>query len=104
MQLVGGAVGPGARASIRPVVPVEANRACWDSSGVYHGCDQMDHGSEALIGLAGAHCDTFELLEHAEEVLNEMPPFASPRRWREVLRNADAGRSRPWRRVRRGRR
>src|SRR2546429_314595 len=35
----------------------------------------MDHGGEALIGLAGAHCDTFELLELAEEVLDEMPPF-----------------------------
>ena len=50
-------------------------RACWDLSRVYHGCDQMDHGGEALIGLAGAHCDTFELLELAEEVLDEMPPF-----------------------------
>jgi hypothetical protein len=28
-----------------------------------------------LIGLAGAHRDTFELLEPAEEVLDEMPPF-----------------------------
>src|SRR5882757_9972058 len=35
----------------------------------------MDHGSEALIGLAGSHCDAFELLEPAEEVLDEMPPF-----------------------------
>jgi hypothetical protein len=23
----------------------------------------MDHGNEALIGLAGSHCDAFELLE-----------------------------------------
>jgi DNA polymerase I len=45
-------------------------RACWDSSRVYHGCDQMDHGGEALIGLACAHCDAFELLEPAEEVLD----------------------------------
>src|SRR6201988_3771022 len=35
----------------------------------------MDHGGEALIGLAGAHCDAFEFLEPAEEVLDEMPPF-----------------------------
>src|SRR5438309_717125 len=35
----------------------------------------MDHGGEALIGLAGAHCYTFELLELAEEVLDEMPQF-----------------------------
>jgi hypothetical protein len=35
----------------------------------------MDHGGEALIGLVGAHGDAFELLELAEEVLDEMPPF-----------------------------
>ena len=35
----------------------------------------MDHGGEALIGLVGTHCDAFELLEPAEEVLDEMPPF-----------------------------
>src|SRR5437588_8016014 len=50
-------------------------RACWDSSRVYHGCHEMDHGGEALIGLAGAHCDAFELLELGEEVLDEMAPF-----------------------------
>ena len=45
-------------------------RVCWDSSGVYHGGSKMDHGSEALIGLVGAHGDTFEFLQFAEEVLN----------------------------------
>src|SRR5246500_5601546 len=35
----------------------------------------MDHRGEALIGLVGAHGDAFELLEPAEEVLDEMPPF-----------------------------
>jgi hypothetical protein len=35
----------------------------------------MDHGGEALICLVGAHGDAFELLEPAEEVLHEMPPF-----------------------------
>src|SRR6188508_838137 len=35
----------------------------------------MDHGGEALIGLVGAHCDAFELLEPAEKVLDEMAPF-----------------------------
>jgi hypothetical protein len=34
----------------------------------------LDHGGEALIGLAGAHCDAFELLEPTEEILDEMPP------------------------------
>ena len=51
------------------------SRVCWDSSGVYHSCRQMDHGGEALIGLVGAHCDAFELLEPAEKVLDEMAPF-----------------------------
>src|SRR5580704_14382891 len=51
------------------------SRVCWDSSRVYHGCGEMDHGGEALIGLVGAHCDTFEHLEPVEEVLDEMPPF-----------------------------
>ena len=51
------------------------SRVCWDLSGVYHGSGQMDHGGEALIGLVGAHCDAFELLELAEEVLDEMAPF-----------------------------
>jgi hypothetical protein len=46
------------------------SRVCWDSSGIYHSCSQMDHGGEALIGLVGAHCDAFELLELAEEVLD----------------------------------
>ena len=35
----------------------------------------MDHGGEALIGLVGAHGDALELLELAEEVFDEMPPF-----------------------------
>src|SRR4249920_3636176 len=35
----------------------------------------MDHGGEALIGFIGAQRDAFELLEPAEEVLDQMPPF-----------------------------
>jgi hypothetical protein len=35
----------------------------------------MDHGGEALIGLVGTHGDAVELLELAEEVFVEMPPF-----------------------------
>src|SRR5690349_8105215 len=34
----------------------------------------MDHGGEALIGLVAAHRDALELLELAEEVLDEVPP------------------------------
>jgi hypothetical protein len=54
---------------------LRCTRVCLDSSGVYHGCGQMDHGGETLIGLVGAHGDAFELLELAEEVLDEMPPL-----------------------------
>ena len=35
----------------------------------------MDHGGEALIGFVGAQGDAFELLELAEEVLDQMAPF-----------------------------
>ena len=49
----------------------------------------MDHGGEALIGFVGAHGDAFELLELAEEVLDQMAPFVDlgvdrQRRWRAV--------------------
>ena len=61
----------------------------------------MDHGFEALIGLVGAHGDALELLELAEEVLDQMAPFVHfgvdlAAGWR----GADAARSRPWRRAR----
>src|ERR1700693_3693176 len=35
----------------------------------------MDHRLEALVGFVGAHGDTLELLELAEEVLDQMTPF-----------------------------
>ena len=35
----------------------------------------MDHGREALIGFVGAHGDAVELLELAEEVLDQMAPL-----------------------------
>jgi hypothetical protein len=35
----------------------------------------MDHGLEALIGFVGAHGDTLELLELAEEVFDQVTPF-----------------------------
>jgi len=34
-----------------------------------HGGGEMDHDGETLICLSGAHGDTFELPEPAEEVL-----------------------------------
>src|SRR6187401_1721195 len=78
---LGGVLGPACAQTCetRPLLPAEERklkpRVCWDSSGVYHSCRQMDHGGEALIGLVGAHCDAFELLEPAEKVLDEMAPF-----------------------------
>jgi hypothetical protein len=35
----------------------------------------MDHRLEACIGFVAAHCDAFELLQFAEEILHEVPPF-----------------------------
>jgi len=35
----------------------------------------MDQGGEALIGFVGSHGDAFELLELAEEVLDQVAPF-----------------------------
>src|SRR5215208_2472920 len=35
----------------------------------------MDHGLEAVVGFVGAHGDTLELLQLAEEVLDQMTPF-----------------------------
>ena len=35
----------------------------------------MDGGAEAGVGFVGAHSDTFELLQLAEEVLDQVTPF-----------------------------
>ena len=50
-------------------------RVCWDSSGVYHGGGEMDHGCKALVGFLGAQGDALELLELAEEILDQVTPF-----------------------------
>ena len=42
---------------------------------MYYGGGEVDHGGEALIGFVGAHGDAFELLELAEEVLDQVAPF-----------------------------
>ena len=59
----------------------------------------MDHGSVALVGLVAAHGDTLELLQTAEEVLDQVPPFVDlavdrqrrPAAW--PLRDDDLGTS-----------
>ena len=35
----------------------------------------MDDGFEALVGFVGAHGDAFELLEFAEEILDQVAPL-----------------------------
>jgi hypothetical protein len=35
----------------------------------------MDDGFKALVGFVGAHGDSLELFEFAEEVLDEVPPW-----------------------------
>ena len=35
----------------------------------------MDDGAEACVGFVGAQADGLELLEFAEEVLDQAPPF-----------------------------
>ena len=40
-----------------------------------NGGGEVDHGGEAEVGLVAAHGDAFELLELAEEVLDEVAPL-----------------------------
>jgi hypothetical protein len=57
----------------------------------------MDDGIEALVGFVGAHSDTLEFLEFAEEVLDRMTAFAEfgverqGRRASWILRDNDLG-------------
>jgi hypothetical protein len=50
-------------------------RVCLDSSGIDNGCGKIDHCCEALISFVAAHCDAFEFLEFAKEILDQVPPF-----------------------------
>ena len=42
---------------------------------MYHGCDGIDHCAIAFVGFVASHCDTFELFDLTEEILDEMSPF-----------------------------
>jgi ATP-dependent protease HslVU (ClpYQ) peptidase subunit len=42
---------------------------------MYGGGGEMHHGYKALIGFAGSHGDALELLQFAEEILDEMAPL-----------------------------
>src|SRR4051794_13739330 len=59
---------------ILPAPVTTLPRACWDSSGCDDSGGEVDHGGEARIGLVAAHCDALELLQLAEEVLDQMTP------------------------------
>jgi hypothetical protein len=39
------------------------------------GGNEVDHGLETAVGLVGSHCDAFEFLQLAEEVLDQVAPF-----------------------------
>jgi hypothetical protein len=42
---------------------------------VDEGGSEVDHGLETAVCLVGSHCDTFEFLQLAEEILDEVTPF-----------------------------
>jgi hypothetical protein len=42
---------------------------------MYHGCGEMDHGGEALVGFVSPHGDAFDLLQLTDEALDQMPPL-----------------------------
>jgi hypothetical protein len=42
---------------------------------------ELDDGAEACVGFIGAQGDALELLEFAEEALDQVPPFLP---WRPV--------------------
>ena len=42
------------RIALRADKTDQSSRACWDSSGVYHGSGEMDHSCEALVGFVSA--------------------------------------------------
>jgi len=46
----------------------------------------MDDGAEACVGFVGAQGDALELLEFAEEVLDQAPPFVP---WRPLVEIGD---------------
>lgn len=39
------------------------------------GGSEVDHGLETAVCLVGSHCDAFEFLELAEEILDEVSPL-----------------------------
>lgn len=62
---------------------------------MYDGCGEVDDGVEACVGFVCTHGDALELLEFAEEVLDQMTPFVHlgvERLTAGALSGADAGR------------
>ncbi len=63
---------PRTRSSSRCITP---SKACGGSSRVDDGGGEIDHGLEALVCLVGPHGDALELLQLAEEVLDQVAPL-----------------------------
>ncbi|WP_029013276.1 hypothetical protein [Niveispirillum irakense] len=55
--------------------PGQCTRVCGDSARIDDSSGEIDHGFEAFVCFASSHGDALELLEFAEEVLDEVPPF-----------------------------
>ena len=66
-------------AFLEPEAATDAHMSVLGSVEIHRGVDdgggEMDDGGEALVGFVGAHGDAFELLELAEEVLDQVAPF-----------------------------
>src|SRR5215203_3337172 len=58
----------------RPSKDWYSTKACGHSFEGHEAGGEIDHGLKALIGLVVARGDAAELLQGAEEVLDEMPP------------------------------
>jgi len=66
---------------------------------MYDGSGKVDCRFEAAVGLVSAHGDALELLELAEEILDQAAPFVGQRRSVGVRYGVDAGQSPAWRRA-----
>jgi hypothetical protein len=68
------------------------SKACGQSFEGHEAGGEIDHGLKALIGLVIASGDAAELLQGAEEVLDEMPPAIHRKVTRNLARTIGFGR------------
>src|SRR5215217_6950923 len=69
-----------------------STKACGHSFEGHEAGGEIDHGLKALIGLVVARGDAAELLQGAEEVLDEMPPAIHRKVTRHLARTIGFGR------------